>query len=36
METLIVIINEFQLDKPDPKIKARMQHAKMVSWTDSD
>jgi hypothetical protein len=36
METLAVIINEFQLDKPNPKIRARMQYAKMVPWTDSE
>jgi hypothetical protein len=36
MALMTAIIEEFKLDKHDPKIKTRMQYARMVPWTDGD
>ncbi len=36
MTLLTRMIDEFKLDKPDPKIKTRMTYAKMLPWTDGD
>src|SRR5579864_5847643 len=33
---MTAIIDEFKLNKHDPKIKTRMQYAQMVPWTDSE
>ncbi len=36
MALMTAIIDEFKLDKHDPKIKTRMQYARMVPWTDGE
>jgi hypothetical protein len=36
MALTAAIIDEFKLNKHDPKIKTRMQYAKMVPWTDGE
>jgi len=36
MAILTAVIDEFKLNKHDPKIKARMDYARMVPWTDGD
>lgn len=33
---LMALIDEFKLNKHDPKIKTRLQYAQMVPWTDSE
>lgn len=36
MALMTAIIDEFELDKHDPKVKTRMQYAQMVPWTDGE
>lgn len=36
MALMRAIIDEFKLDKHDPKIKTRRQYAQMVPWTDGE
>ena len=36
MALMTAIIDEFRLNKHDPKIKSRMQYARMAPWTDGE
>lgn len=36
MALMATIIGEFKLDKHDPKIRTRMEYARMVPWTDGE
>jgi len=36
MALMTALIDEFKLNKAAPKIKTRMQYAKMLPWTDGE